>query len=305
MKAMDCTDPLSTFPNIDCLEAFLENELEHAHSDSERVFIYQRAFDYLASEFFLCRPLLERIKQQYDRMSRTLLAKKREMIVDATSSSTAEDSLAEMVNHIRRARTQEFVQNRAESERLLDEMTELRVQRSDLLKQLEVLTKRKEELASLEASYDQEMLEVNGQVQDVMIDIRQAETAAHATRKDIHALKSKIAKTETSSADLAVKEEALAKELDALKKHEEVTRLRLFDMNQVTGELENQMAELRRTLDSLEVERELALKRKNDAVEVHATLEDKFRRLVGNRTAPLHELLQKSSKKSGSSLTIG
>jgi chromosome segregation ATPase len=104
-----------------------------------------------------------------------------------------------MVDTYRRTRTQEFVQNPAESERLFEEMTELRVQRSALLKQLAILTWRREELASLEAIFNQEIFDINGQVQDVMTDIQQAEGSVHATRKQIQGVKSKIAKAETSS----------------------------------------------------------------------------------------------------------
>jgi hypothetical protein len=103
-----------------------------------RIFIYQHAFDYLTNEFQLYHPLLQRMKQQYDETSHSLLVKDRDIVMTAASGSYAEDSLSEMVNNLRRTRAEEFVQNQAESERLLDEMTDLDVHRSELLNQLAI-----------------------------------------------------------------------------------------------------------------------------------------------------------------------
>ena len=209
------------------MDSLLDSELSKAHNDSERVFIYQRAFDYVMTEFHLCRPLLERIKQQYDGMSRMLLARKREMMIDTSSLSVAEDSLSEMVNQARRARTQEFAQNRAESERLLDEMTALRVQRSDLLRQLDGLQRKHGELERSGAECEQQSADLNRQLADMLDEIRQAENDTGQSRKSLTALKAKLAKTETSANDLAIKEEALAAELRALEDDESAASERI------------------------------------------------------------------------------
>jgi chromosome segregation ATPase len=138
-----------------------------------------------------------------------------------------------------------------------------------------------------------------------MINIRQAESFVHTTRKQIQGLKSKIAKAETSAADLANKEVALATELVALKRHREGVRARLFDMSAETAVIENHMAELTRTLNQLKLEEELALKRKKEVVDAHASLEENLRKLMGNRTAPLKELLDRLNEKHPQNLSIG
>jgi hypothetical protein len=66
-----------------------------------------------------------------------------------------------------------------------------------------------------------------------------------------------------------------------------VVRARLFDTNPETGQIENYTAELTRTMNHLEVDKERAL---NGRSEAHAAQEEKLRRLLGNRTAPLKEL---------------
>jgi chromosome segregation ATPase len=273
------------------MDSWLGSELSNAHNDSERVFVYQRAFDCVMTEFHRYRPLLERIKQQYDAMSRMLLARKREMMTDTSSLSVAEDSLSEMVNRSRRARAQEFAQNRAESERLLDEMTALRVQRSDLLRQLEGLQGKHGELERTSGECEQQSAELGRQLLDMLDEIRQAESETGQCRKSLAAIKAKLAKTETSASDLAIKEEALAAELRAIEDEESAARQRISVLGRQADEAQRKVVEMRREIDALIVERDAATARKKEALLLHGRLERNFRKAVGDHQTPLAELL--------------
>ena len=274
------------------IESFLTTSLENAHSDSDRIFVYQRAFDMLAGEFQLCRPLLERIKQQYDTVSRKLLAKKREISTDTSSISAAEENFSEAVSQLRRARAQEFAQNRAESEKLLDRMTELRLERSELLKQIEALVTRREELQQCEVEFEEQIAATNEKVEAMTEEVRKTEGDVRDAKKAVKDLKEEIGKAGTASADLASKAESLKTELGSLEQELEASKSRLFDLNQDSGKIESQVNVLKHDLERLQAEKEAAIVKRKNAKEKHDQLEKELRKLLKDETTPLNELIQ-------------
>lgn len=240
---------------INQIETFLETELANAKSDSDKIHVYQRAFESLANEFQSCRPLLERIQQQYDLMASALLAKKREIVAESTSMNDAEDSFSEMVNRMRKVRNQEFAHSRAESERLLDEMTELRVQRSDLLNQLDQLQKRKIELVNAEAISIEEMNVITAKVHDLMYDIKQSEAQTADAQKKINEIKDITAKTEASTQELSLTDCELQKQRIQLEEEERQIKDELDQLTNHSETLTDQIIELQKKLKGLENEK--------------------------------------------------
>ena len=274
------------------IETFLKSSLENANSDSDRIFVYQRAFDMLAGEFQLCRPLLERIKQQYDAMGRALLAKKREIATDTSSISAAEENFSEAVSQLRRARAQEFAQNRAESERLLDQMTALRLQRSELLKQIEGLVTRREELQQCESDFDNQIVSITEKVEAMTDEVRRTESDVKESKKALRELKDKIEKAGTASSDLASKADGLKSQLSVVEGETAECKARLFDLNEQSGKIEFRVNLLKRDLTSLQEEKLAAIQKRDEAAQRHAGLESELRRLLKDDTTPLAELLR-------------
>jgi chromosome segregation ATPase len=234
------------------IEAFLSQELAASHSDADRIDVYQRAFDLLAQEFQLCRPLLERIKQQYDEMERSLLVKKRAIMTDASSVSAAEDNFSEQVNRMRRARIQEFSKRRQETEALLDEMTALRVQRSELLQQVAQLEEKKEELKTIEQVNSEKMTQVNNRVHELLDEIKQMEHEIGETKKEITALDDKIEKTMVSSDDLIQSEMQLTRELTQLQAVEARLEEKLKATNDANLDVDFQFQQLQKDIRALD-----------------------------------------------------
>jgi chromosome segregation ATPase len=242
-----------TSPFLQQVDSFLETELSSAHSDADRVYVYQRAFDLLAQEFQLCRPLLERIKQQYDEMGRSLLEKKRVIMTDASSVSAVEDSFSEQVNRMRRAREHEFGRMRQETERLLDEMTSFRVQRSELLQQMAQLDEQRGRLKIIEQNNEEKMTKVNSRVHELVDEIKQMEGDISQMKKEIETLDEKIEKTMISSSDLMTSDEELSEELRKLEEMERELNEKLRETNEGTRAVDLELHEVQREIRGLKM----------------------------------------------------
>jgi chromosome segregation ATPase len=286
---------------LDNIESYLERELSTAHSDSDRVHIYQSAFDLLTREFQLCRPLLERIKQQYDEMGKSLLAKKRVIMTDNSSVSAAEDTFSENVNRLRRAKAQEFSQRREETERLLDEMTDLRVQRSELQRQLDQLVAQKAELKTIDQDHAEKMTQVSNRLHELMDDIKQMETDSAQTKHDIQALQEKIEKTMVSADDLALSDQQLGRSLEELHARESELNDELKKAMDEDALADFQLEELHREIRALTRENSEAMEKVRSITERKQTTEAKIRELLlpyeSAPNLPLVELVRKLIKR--------
>jgi chromosome segregation ATPase len=288
-------DQNSTF--LAQIDTFLSRELAAAHSDSDRIYVYQRAFDLLAQEFQLCRPLLERIKQQYDEMGRSLLIRKRVTMTDASSVSAAEDSLSEQVNRMRRARIQEFSKRRQETEALLDEMTALRVQRSELQQQVGQLDQKKEELKMVEQANSEKMTQVNNRVHELLDEIKQMEHEIGETKKEIAGLDDKIEKTMVSSNDLIQSEEQLTRELTELQADEARLKEKLKATNDANLDVDLQFQKLQKDIRSLTHQNSEAQEKLRSIQERRTATEQKIREMLkpyeSDPNIPLTALIKK------------
>lgn len=233
------------------VDIFLDRELATAKSDADKVYVYQRAFDYLTQEFNLCKPLLQRIKQEYDKIASGLIAKKRVIMTDSSSVSAAEDAFSEMVNKMRRARTQEFTKRRQETEKLLDEMTQLRCQRSELQHELETLQAQRKELKTVEKNHSEKMTQMNSKLHELLDNIKQVEVETSASKREIFQLEDKIEKTVISSQDLVQSDQALGEELAELGRVEEGLKQDLARVNEENKGLDVQLQELHKELLTL------------------------------------------------------
>lgn len=243
-RAVRSNPPLIHEQNfLEQLQAFIKKENAAAHSDSDRVNVYKRAFEKLINEFTVCRPLISKIKQQYDEMSSSLLEKHREMVTDSSSVTQNEDQFSELVNKMRRAKAKEFKKCNEESEKLLDEMTELRLQRSDLLKQLDEIATQRKELKSVAAAHYELIHQKNSEFSDISAIVKQIENQKIDLAEVIAGLEDNIQQIKCSEEELNEKDALMKKKLEDIQKVEnekkEVLEGKLNELRKIEIEVQD------------------------------------------------------------------
>ena len=246
---------------LEQLQAFIKKENADAHSDSDRVNVYKRAFDKLINEFSHCRPLIAKIKQQYDEMSSSLLEKHREMVTDSSSVTQNEDQFSELVNKMRRAKDKEFKQCNEESDKLLDEMTELRLQRSDLLKQLDEIATQKKELKSVAERHYELLNERNSEFHDISAIVKQIENQKNDLSDVISGLEDNIQQIKCSEEELNEKDALMKQKLEDIRKVEDEKRAILEDKLNQLHNLEIEVQDMNKNVIGLQREKKQAAER--------------------------------------------
>lgn len=285
--------------NNKSIDKFLNTELSYANNDSDKLFAYQKAFDMLLNEFQICRPLLSRIKKQYDMISNELISKKRELSLNAASTSSSEDILSDSIDELRKVRTHEFAQKKNESESLLDQMTQLRIKRSELLQQLSNLTEKDNDLSNSDNFSTDKIIEMNTKIIEISDFIKSTESASRLKRKQIDELHDEISKTQQSKDELAEKDQFFQSQNLLLEKEENELQLNIKKMDHENTELSKEISDLQNKTETLN-------KKKKDAniklkfVEIgHKSNEDKLRNLLKETDIdidpdlPIEELLSK------------
>ncbi|OHT06391.1 hypothetical protein TRFO_05590 [Tritrichomonas foetus] len=240
------------------IREFLDNELSYAHSDSDRIFAYKRAFDTLLQEFQACRPILAKIKQNYDQLSTSLIQKKRSARVNSSSKTINDDTFAEMVNNMRRSRDRDFQKREIETEKLLEEMTQLRIEKSDLTKEIQAIVDRQNEIKVVEETQSDIIFEENTKIHNYLDEIKTKDAKSNELQRKIAKLEEKYSQTQSSSQELTDRDNDLLMKLTAVKKIENELET---DINNILNEQE--------TLDSkiTELEKEIwVLQKENNAI---------------------------------------
>lgn len=270
-----CTDDM--YENI---QSYIERELKYAKNDSNRVYVYQRAFEKVGNEFLLCKPLLDKIRQEYDRIARNLIAKKREIMADTQGSTDAEDNYSELVTKMRKARNTEFKKTRAESEKLLDELIDLRLERSSLMHANEGLTKQLKDLTSMERIQKEQVLKLNTDLQSLIESIKIYERETDDMKHDIAHLQAKLRKTEDSRNDLQFSYETLLKQLDVMQKRYDDVKDK-YDKSVIESEeVDRMLLETSKLVFDTERKYNVATDQYQTLKDRHEVLESKMREIL-------------------------
>lgn len=285
--------------NSNPIENFLATELSHARSDSDKLFAYQKAFDILLNEFQICRPLLSKIKKQYDTISGELISKKRELSLNTVSDSSPEDVFPESINELRKVRTKEFTQKKSESESLLDQMTQLRMRRSELIQQFDNLKQKDDDLSMSDSFTTDQIIDMSSKIIEMNDFIKSTENSSLCKKNQIDELHNEISKTEQSKEELIDKDEYFQSQILLLEKEENELHSRIKKMEHENSEMSKNIVDLQNKTETLN-------KKKKDAniklefVEIsYKSSEDKLRRLIKDSgididaDLPIDELLSK------------
>lgn len=283
----------------DSIDKFLATEIPHAYSDSDKMFVYQKAFDFLINEFQICKPLLSRIKKQYDMMCTDLIAKKRELSFNNISISSSEDIFPDTINEIRNVRMHEFAQKKSESEQLLDQMTKLRIKRSELLQQFENLTMKDNELSASDSTSTEKIIELNSKISDINDFIKSTENSTLMKKKQLDDLNDEISRTQQSKDELAEKDQYFQSQICILEKEEKELQINIDRMDQINLELSKEITDLQNRAETLNKKKN-SVSDKLKYIEIsYQSKEDELRNLIKesdldiDSNLPIEEILSK------------
>lgn len=226
------------------IKNFIDTELLYARNDADRIYVYKRAFDTLLQEFQICRPVLASIKKNYDEYSTSLLHQKRNIIIDSDTTTLTEDTYDEIVNNMRRVENREFQKCEKATEELLDQMTQLRVQKSELNNKVELVTKRRQELKSVISSQQDTICKANTDTLLLIDDIKTKKSQNAFLERTIEKLEEKLSETQLSSDQLISRDNLLTQKLDDCISEEEASKKALDAIMAEQAEIDEQLAQI-------------------------------------------------------------
>lgn len=227
------------------LKTFIDTELSYSRNDSNRIFVYKQAFDTLIQEFQLCRPILERIKKNYDELSNELLHTKTNIRVEeSTSMEITDDTFDEIVNSMKRIKEKEIKKSEMKADELLDKMTQLRVSKSDLTKELEAVESKRKDLKIVDKSLTEKIYDAQTKLFENTAEIRVKKAKISSLQQKIQKLEEKFSDTECSSQELHEQDQSLEKQLNDIVTKENNNSSALTNLLNEQKELDAKIADL-------------------------------------------------------------
>ena len=240
------------------LLGFIDREMEIARNDSDRVFVYKQAFETLLLEFQACKPVLERIKNNYDTMSSSLIQQKHNIRVNDVPDNLNEDTYTEVVHSLKRSKVKEFKSRQEETEKLLDEMTQLRLEKLQLSNDLKSIIEQKDEITMVEENQENLIYEYNTRIHNALDEIKTKDAQTTIMLRKIDKLEDKLSKAKISNQELEDRNNILKGKLDDLKSNENELQdklSQLLDDNKNSDanieNLEKEIWELRKRLNNI------------------------------------------------------
>lgn len=284
--------PLS--PTKVYIEDYLDEKLSKANSDAERIYAYQCAFDRLLNEFQVCRPIVERIKQQYDNMVHKLLERKMNVINDTIPASIPEDHYSELISELRRAKMYEFTNRENDANRKIEELTILRSKLYEMYNQIAETKKELSELKNENEYKNATNKETQSRISDLMINTSILTAESNTLRQQINSIKSTIDKVHSSIEELHINNEVAVKQLVELEKEEEIINTDIISTKQkyqeITDLLKNRKAD--------NIEKEITINSLNARLDSQknrlADLENSYRKLTHDTNTPIEQLITKA-----------
>ena len=284
------------------LKSSIDANLSYARNDSDRIFAYKLAFDKLIQEFQQCRPILERIKKNYDEVSTELLYKKSNIRVDSSSTNEiTQDTFDEIVNTMKRTKEIEVKQFENKADELLEKMTQLRVQKSQLSRELNNVESRREDMKLIDQRQLQKISEAQNKILQNSTEIKIKKNEISAIQEIIQKLEEKLSESQSSYHELFEQDQTLEKELNDLltteKRNSETLESILKEQNEIDtkiANLENENWELQKQNRLIEQKYEDIKKRKeNSATKIRKILQN----YDDNIEDPIIDIIQRLAKK--------
>ena len=262
------------------IENFIEKELQHACSDSDRIYVFQRAFDFLIGEFQQRRPLLCRIKQEYDEIAKSLLYQKRHMETQMLTEFDAEENYNEALTELRKAKKIEFKEKKEEASKFMDILLDLRMDKSKLTKELDTLEKKNKDMELIYKIQHEKTSDVAIKYQLLLDDITNTTKDIQDQIKEISQLNYTLDETTGSCADMRKKYTLLLAELDAKHNEKEEIAKKAIEQEQVVAQLEAELEEVSKDIVKLDMDKAQALEQSKRIKERNVQSFTKMRQLL-------------------------
>ena len=281
------------FSNID---KYLEEQLKEEPSDADKLHVYKKCFDYLCKDFVLIRPLLERIKKEYDNYANNLIERKRQIVTDSELSFAAEDSYSVIVTQLRNAKNKEFKIMKDEAEKKLDALTELRLQRSSLIKSFEQLTEKNNLLNEQLNMEKSKILEMTVQNENLKAEAKITKMERKEHKKTILSLEETLDKASTGVKSLVENKTNITQKIDTISQYKQQISDEVEQLRRMKEENENLLIEKTRKVADLERERTNNTEKLRSITQRNAQNETKMRAMLneigimGEDQTPINEL---------------
>ena len=262
------------------IEKFIERELQFACSDSDRIYVFQRAFDFLLGEFQQRRALLSRIKQEYDEIARNLLTEKRKMETQMLTEFDAEENYNEVLTKMRKAKKIEFREKKEEADKYMDKLLELRVDKSNLTKELDKLERKNHDMEQIYKIQHEKTSDVAIKYQLLLDDITNTTKDIQDQIKEISQLNCTLDETTGSAADMRKKYTLLLAELDMKQNEKEEIVNRAIEQEQIVAQLEAELEEVGKDIVKLDMDKAQALEQAKRTKERNVQTDSKMRQLL-------------------------
>lgn len=283
------------------LKSYIETELSYSRNDSDRIFTYKLAFDRLLQEFQLCRPMLERIKKNYDEISADLLYKKSNIRVESSSSNElTEDTFDEIVNNMKRSNEKEIKQYETITDELLEQMTQLRVKKLELSKELNLIESRREDLKLVNKVQKEKIYEVQNNIFQTSSEILIKKDKTITIQQEIKKLEEKLSESQSSLQELLEQDQTLEKELNDLITTENGNSETLKSILNEQKELDTKIADLENENWELQKQNRLIIQKYEDIKQRKENSDDKIRECLSkydnNIEDPIIDIIRRLAK---------
>ena len=262
------------------IEKFIERELQFACSDSDRIYVFQRAFDFLLGEFQQRRALLSRIKQEYDEIARNLLTEKRKMETQMLTEFDAEENYNEVLTKMRKAKKIEFREKKEEADKYMDKLLELRVDKSNLTKELDKLERKNHDMEQIYKIQHEKTSDVAIKYQLLLDDITNTTKDIQDQITEISQLNCTLDETTGSADDMRKKYTLLLAELDMKQNEKEEIVNRAIEQEQIVAQLEAELEEVGKDIVKLDMDKAQALEQAKRTKERNVQTDSKMRQLL-------------------------
>ena len=254
--------------------------MQGSSSSADRIYIYQRAFDFLLAEFQFCRPLLCKIRKQYDLAASNALNKKRELEIGAMNVYDAEENYNELITQMRKEKKHEFTELKQKSNEYIQQLIELRLDKSSLQKDVEALDKKYNDLFNMNKIQTETIADLSIKVQLFQDDISAIIKDSIECKKKHTALSDKYAETSSSAADLNKLYNNLLGELDKLVKEKEDKKREVEITEKELIDTENELLDLKRKISDTETDTTQALSKLRNMKQRQTAVEIKMRQML-------------------------
>ena len=278
------------------IDKYLEDQLSKEPSDADKLHVYKKCFDYLCNDFVLIRPLLERIKKEYDRVGNSLIERKRQIITDNELSFAAEDSYSLTVTQLRNAKNKEFKEIKEEIDKKLDALTELRLQRSSYLKTLEQLEAKNKLLNDQLNTEKAKILDMTIQNENLKSEAKITKSEIKEHKKTILALQQDLDKASTGVNQLTNSKNEILHKIDTITNYKQQLTEEVNQLKKQKDDNENFLLEKSRKVNDMEKERVNNTEKLRSITERNAQNETKMRSMlndlgiIGDEKTPLPDL---------------